>query len=230
MSTPSVDTANATNDASKKNQLEEFYSRRRTATTTIVALTIQQSFLLGSSVVAGALLKEYTPGTIAEYPYFPRGNRTFAFNGLYALAFSLFVCYVVGAEVIIPITKKYPKAQSIITSSLSLLVPVAFILGGVSSSIDNNVVLMYISFALILGVSLATHDVMTRIESIQWWAVDGNRNVGVGIVGLTAGISSVFYTLTTAWIIVYSKSLATCLYCIGGFQALIPGWIVFSIN
>lgn len=82
----------------------------------------------------------------------------------------------------IPITKKHPKAQSIMASSLSLLVPVAFILGGVLS-IDNNVVLMYISFALILGVSLATHDVMTRIESIQWWAVDGNRNIGVCIVG-----------------------------------------------
>jgi hypothetical protein len=221
MSTPCVHTANANNDAYKKNQLEEFYSRRRTATTTTGALTIQQSFLLGSSVVAGAILKEYTSGTIARYPYFPRGNRTFAFNGLYALALPLFVCYVVGAEVIIPFTKKYPKAQPLIALSLSLLVPVAFILGGVSSSIDNNVVLMYISFALILGVSLATHDAMTRIESIQWWAVDGNKNVGVGIVGLTAGISSVFYTVTTAWIIVYSNSLATCLYCIGGFQALI---------
>jgi hypothetical protein len=53
---------------------------------------------------------------------------------------------------------------------------------------------------------------------------------GLGIVGLTAGISSVFYTLTTAWIIVYSNSLATCLYCIGGFQALISGWIVFSMR
>ena len=51
--------------------LEHFYSRRRTASITMVAYSLQQSFMLGSSVVAGALLKLYTPGTTIDYPFFP---------------------------------------------------------------------------------------------------------------------------------------------------------------
>lgn len=211
-------------------QLEKFYARRRAVSFTIVALTIQQSFLLGSSVVAGALLKFYTPGTIAEYPYFPRDNVTYAFNGLYALAMSLFVSYVVGAEIIIPITKKKPNAQPSIATVLVALVPIAFLLGGVSASIGYNIPLLYIAFTIFLGVSLAIHDVVTRVETMQWWAVDGNKRVGIGIVGSTAGICSIFYTLVTAWILDSSKSLATVLYFLFGLHALISGWIIYAIR
>ena len=211
-------------------QLKEFYARRRTVTATIIALTVQQSFLLGSSVIAGALLKFYTPGTTSEYPFFPRDPVTYAFNGLYALALSLLVSYVVGAEVIIPITEKKPQAKPGITATLVSLVPVSFLVGGVSASINYNVPLMYVAFTVLLGFSLAIHDVVSRLEVLQWWAVDGKKRVSTGLVGLAAGLSSIFYTLVTGWILNYSKSLATTLYTLFGIQALISGWIVYAIR
>jgi len=264
-----ADTTTLNKSVSALSNLEHFYSRRRTASVTIVAYTIQQSFLLGSSVVASALLRFYTPGTIDEHPFFPRDNQTYAFNGLYALALVLLVSYVLGAEFIIPIVRKHPTSKKTIATILVTFVPISFLLGGVSASIHYNVPLMYISFAGFLGLALAIHDVVTRLETMQWWAgksafvlsdrlnpcvqctnksynhlsfificcttnahfpVDGKKNVGVGIIGLTSGCSSIFYTLVTAWILNYSKSLATTLYTLFAIQVLVSGWIVFAIQ
>jgi len=225
-----ADTTTLNKSVSALSNLEHFYSRRRTASVTIVAYTIQQSFLLGSSVVASALLRFYTPGTINEHPFFPRDNQTYAFNGLYALALVLLVSYVLGAEFIIPVVRKHPTSKKTIATILVTFVPISFLLGGVSASVHYNVPLMYISFAGFLGLALAIHDVVTRLETMQWWAVDGKKNVGVGIIGLTSGCSSIFYTLVTAWILNYSSSLATTLYTLFGIQILVSGWIVFAIQ
>ena len=65
---------------------------------------------------------------------------------------------------------------------------------------------------------------------MQWWAVDGKKNVGVGIIGLTSGCSSIFYTLVTAWILNYSKSLSTTLYTLFGIQTIVSSWIVYAIQ
>jgi len=225
-----ADTTTLNKSVSALSNLEHFYSRRRTASVTIVAYTIQQSFLLGSSVVASALLRFYTPGTIDEHPFFPRDNQTYAFNGLYALALVLLVSYVLGAEFIIPIVRKHPTSKKTIATILVTFVPISFLLGGVSASIHYNVPLMYISFAGFLGLALAIHDVVTRLETMQWWAVDGKKNVGVGIIGLTSGCSSIFYTLVTAWILNYSKSLSTTLYTLFGIQTFVSSWIVYAIQ
>lgn len=159
-----------------------------------------------------------------------RDNPTYAFNGLYALALVLLVSYVVGAEFIIPVVRKHPTSKKMIATVLVTFVPISFLLAGVSASVNYNVPLMYVSLAGFLGLALAIHDVVTRLETMQWWAVDGQKNVGVGIIGLTSGCSSLFYTLVTAWILNYSKSLATTLYTLFGIQTIVSGWIVFAIQ
>lgn len=159
-----------------------------------------------------------------------RDNPTYSFNGLYALALVLLVSYVVGAEFIIPVVRKHPTSKKIIATVLVTFVPISFLLAGVSASVNYNVPLMYVSLAGFLGLALAIHDVVTRLETMQWWAVDGKKNVGVGIIGLTSGCSSIFYTLVTAWILNYSMSLATTLYTLFGIQTIVSGWIVFAIQ
>lgn len=121
-----------------------------------------------------------------------RDNPTYAFNGLYALALVLLVSYVLGAEFVIPIVRKHPTSKKSIATLLVAFVPVSFLLGGISASINYNVPLMYVSFAGFLGIALAIHDVVTRLETMQWWAVDGRKNVGVGIIGLTCTCDDVF--------------------------------------
>lgn len=159
-----------------------------------------------------------------------RDNPTYSFNGLYALALVLLVSYVVGAEFIIPVVRKHPTSKKMIATVLVTFVPISFLLAGVSASVNYNVPLMYVSLAGFLGLALAIHDVVTRLETMQWWAVDGKKNVGVGIIGLTSGCSSILYTLVTAWILNYSKSLATTLYTLFGIQTIVSGWIVFAIQ
>lgn len=146
------------------------------------------------------------------------------------MALVLLVSYVVGAEFIIPVVRKHPTSKKMIATVLVTFVPISFLLAGVSASVNYNVPLMYVSLAGFLGLALAIHDVVTRLETMQWWAVDGKKNVGVGIIGLTSGCSSIFYTLVTAWILNYSKSLATTLYTLFGIQTIVSGWIVFAIQ
>ena len=116
-----ADTTTLNKSVSALSNLEHFYSRRRTASVTIVAYTIQQSFLLGSSVVASALLRFYTPGTIDEHPFFPRDNQTYAFNGLYALALVLFVSYVLVRSLSSLLLENIQHQRRLLQRSLSPL-------------------------------------------------------------------------------------------------------------
>lgn len=227
------------------NDLEAFHQRRKVATTAMAVATWEQSFLLGSSVVVGSLLTRFTPS-----------GETFQFHGLYAVTLALFVSYVLGSDVIIPLFQARPESRKMVTAVLSMLFPLAFILGGVSVAANDSVALLYVGFSVVMGASLSFYDVFTRCESLLWWGPDGKKNVGISILGSFAGLGSIFYSkfevetlnmwklersheltcvaslpfaaLVSGWTIVYG-SLATCLYTLAGIQFLLSLYLAVSV-
>mmetsp|Transcript_12587 Transcript_12587/g.27436 ORF Transcript_12587/g.27436 Transcript_12587/m.27436 type:complete len:513 (-) Transcript_12587:1195-2733(-) len=214
-------TATNTNGEEVCSELERFYERRRMSSVTIALLMFQQAFILGSSVVAGALLNEFVPVDYRDRVV------TYQFHGLYAVSLSLLVSYTVGAEVVLPIFKKYDHHRRTITVLLVALFPSAFVVGGVSVTV-HSVPLLYIAFTLLLGITLSVYDVVTRLEILEWWSPDGSKRKGVALAGAAAGAGSIFYTLVSAWALVYI-GLAQSLYILAGIQAVLSLYIVCSI-
>ena len=218
--------------SSPSTALAKFHARRRKATLAMVIASFQQGFILGSSVIVGALLRPtqrggFTTGSTSLFP-FVREPSTYQFNGLYAVAMALCVTYLVGSELLIPISGKYPRKRRIMIATLVSLMPVAFAIGGAAVSASSTV-LLYIAFSVLLGFGTAPLELCSRFEVLQWYSVDGTKSTGIGILGCALGCSAIFFTLYSGWVTRYA-SLQVTLYTLAGLNAALSGWLVYAIR
>lgn len=160
--------------ADSSSALAKFRARRRKAAIAMAIASFQQGFILGSSVIVGALLHPvqrggFTTGTTAQFP-FTRDPQTYQFNGLYAVASALCVTYWVGSEVLLPVFAKYPTKRRPIMIALICLLPCAFAVGGgavSASGIQESTVLLYVAFSVLLGFGLSILELFSRLEVLQ---------------------------------------------------------------
>ncbi|GMH47734.1 hypothetical protein TrLO_g6148 [Triparma laevis f. longispina] len=189
--------------ADSSSALAKFRARRRKAAIAMAIASFQQGFILGSSVIVGALLRP--------------------FNGLYAVASALCVTYWVGSEVLLPVFAKYPKKRRPIMIALICLLPCAFAVGGgavSASGIQESTVLLYVAFSVLLGFGLSILELFSRLEVLQWYSVDGTKSTGITIVGAALGASALFFTLYSGWVNRYA-SLEVTLYTIAGLNLVL---------
>ena len=130
-----------------------FLQKRRKVTTLSVVAMLMQSFILGSSVIVGALALD------AFMPAF--GNLNFP--GIFAPALSQFVAPMLTGEVITPLFRRRKDLRGPVSLGLVMFTPVGFALAGVAVA-TKSVPALYIAFVLVIGVSYSAFDGLTRMD------------------------------------------------------------------
>jgi len=141
-----------------------------------------------------------------------------------------------GSEVVLPLlAKNAQKYRNPITIGCALLFPIAFALAGYASELSSrlsavSIALLYVSFPILLGTGLSCYDNLTRCESLLWWGRDGQKRIGVAILGAAAGGGAIVYTLVSGWLVAYGRSVSVCLYALAAFQLVPSLYLVYSIK
>ncbi len=208
--------------------LDRFFAKRRRVLGAMALASFAQGFAFGSSVVADSLNRVFSPQVFDP----ESGDLTYNLPGIYSVAVLAGVTFLFGGEIILPLIKRFPQHKKAINISLFWLQPLGLVLTGLSVRYISPA-LLYVGLTLLVGLSLAAMEVLTRLEVLQWYGVDGTNHIGVGACGLVLGGSTIFYTLFTAWVVNYgghgfNMNLEICFYALAGLSICSVSWLTYE--